>query len=87
MSDTQIVKPAEESKREHSFIEADYISKPELAQMLRVDKRTLERWCCLRIGPPKTVIGKTVLFRRGAVIQWLHDREERRTRDGKRRRA
>ena len=50
---------------------------PELSRDLGISKRTLGRWHRQRIGPPRTVIGRTILYRRTAVQEWLRSREER----------
>ena len=58
----------------------EYLQPPALAQQLDVSPRTLHRWHTQRIGPPRTTIGKTILYRRAAVQEWLLSREERRGR-------
>lgn len=55
---------------------AEYMSRDELAEELSKCSRTLDRWSSLGIGPPRTVIGKKVLYRRQAVVEWLRAREE-----------
>ena len=54
----------------------DYMTTTECAAELGVDKRTLERWHRLREAPPRTKIGKKVLYRREAVADWLRSREQ-----------
>jgi hypothetical protein len=61
-----------------SFVRGDYLQPVELARELDVSPRTLARWHVLRIGPVRTVCGKTVLYRREAVRQWLAACEEKR---------
>ena len=56
----------------------EYIEAPELSRDLGISKRTLDRWHRQRMGPPRTVIGRTILYRRTAVQEWLRSREERR---------
>ena len=53
-----------------------YVTKPELAEQLSKSERTLDRWHELRIGPPRIVIGRTVLYRIDAVREWLQAREQ-----------
>ena len=55
---------------------AEYMSRDELAEDLNRCTRTLDRWHSLRIGPPRTIIGKRVLYRRQAVAEWLRFQEE-----------
>jgi hypothetical protein len=58
------------------LVESGLIDPSQLAQELKVSKRTLARWHVLRIGPPRTLIGKRVLYKRASVIGWLQTREE-----------
>ncbi len=55
---------------------AEYISRDELAHQLDSCPRTLDRWDSLKIGPPRTIIGRRVLYRRQAVAEWLRAQEE-----------
>ena len=55
---------------------AEYISRDELAEELDRCPRTLDRWDSLKIGPPRTIIGRRVLYRRQAVAEWLRSQEE-----------
>lgn len=54
-----------------------YIRKEELAAELGGTKRTLDRWHTGRIGPPRVRIGKTILFDRKSVLEWLARRERK----------
>jgi predicted DNA-binding transcriptional regulator AlpA len=54
---------------------ADYLTKPQLARELHRTIRTLDRLLLHGDGPPSVRIGKQVLFRREAVLQWLRERE------------
>ena len=58
------------------LVESGLIDPSQLAQELKVSKRTLTRWHVLRTGPPRTLIGKRVLYKRSSVIDWLQTREE-----------
>ncbi len=49
----------------------DYLTPAGLAVELKKSERTIARWDRLRIGPPKTVIGKKPYYRREAVRKWL----------------
>ncbi len=55
---------------------AEYMSRDELAEQLDRCPRTLDRWDSLKIGPPRTIIGRRVLYRRAAVQEWLLSQEE-----------
>ncbi len=51
------------------------IGPDEVARELGVHRRTLDRWHLLRIGPPRTELGKRVFYRREAVAAWIRDQE------------
>ncbi|WIY52443.1 helix-turn-helix domain-containing protein [Devosia sp. YIM 151766] len=55
----------------------DWMSRKELAEELSLSVDTLSRWETQRIGPPCIRIGRRVLYRRGAVQDWLRRAEER----------
>jgi hypothetical protein len=55
---------------------SEFLTKEQLAAELRRDVRTLDRWEALGIGPPRTFIGRTVLYRRGGVLKWLAAQEQ-----------
>src|SRR5215470_16390625 len=48
-----------------------FFSKEELAAELRRNPRTLDRWDALGMGPPRTHVGRKVLYRRASVQKWL----------------
>ena len=50
---------------------ASYLSHAELAKQLNKSERTLDRWHALRMGPPRTLIGRDIYYRRDAVKRWL----------------
>ena len=58
----------------------DYLTPAELADELHKSERTIARWDGLRIGPPKTVIGKKPYYRREGVRQWLLRQEQEQVR-------
>ena len=58
---------------------ADWISREQLAGELGIACDTLGRWEARQIGPPCTRIGRKVLYRRGAVRDWLLEQESRKT--------
>jgi hypothetical protein len=55
----------------------DFLTRDELAAELRRSPRTLDRWEVLGIGPPRTIIGRTVLYRRTSTQRWLAAQENR----------
>jgi excisionase family DNA binding protein len=54
---------------------AEFMTTEELAAALGRNKRTLDRWDALGIGPPRTRVGRTVLYRRSSVDKWLAAQE------------
>jgi hypothetical protein len=54
----------------------EFLTKRELAAELRRNVRTLDRWDALDLGPPRTCIGRTVLYRRASVQKWLAAQEQ-----------
>ncbi len=59
-----------------STLLAEYMTPTQCAAELGIDKRTLERWHRLRQAPPRTKVGKRVLYRRAAVADWLRSCEQ-----------
>jgi excisionase family DNA binding protein len=55
---------------------SDFLTATELAAQLGVSARTLDRWEALDEGPPRTRIGRRVLYRRESVRAWLAAREQ-----------
>ncbi len=55
---------------------SEFLTKDELAEQLQRNPRTLDRWAVLGIGPPRTQVGRTVLYRRASVQKWLFSREQ-----------
>ena len=54
----------------------DYLTPAELAGELGISGRTLERWNRLGECPPRTRLGKKVLYKRESVQAWLVAREQ-----------
>ena len=59
---------------------SDYITEAQLAEELCCNVETIRRWRRGGKGPPHTMLGKRVLFRRAAVVEWLLAQEGIRTR-------
>jgi hypothetical protein len=57
---------------------SQFLTKKELATELGRNPRTLDRWDVLGIGPPRTRVGRQVLYRRASVERWLAAQEQRR---------
>ena len=55
---------------------ADWISRDQLAQELRLKPDTLARWEARRQGPPCTRLGRKILYRRAAVQDWIRAQEQ-----------
>jgi RNA polymerase alpha subunit/helix-turn-helix protein len=53
-----------------------YLTPPELAAQLGVCQRTLARWHRDRTGPPRSVVGRRILYRTESVTAWLAKREK-----------
>jgi predicted DNA-binding transcriptional regulator AlpA len=56
-----------------------YVRERELAEMLGVRRRTVRRWYWLRIGPPRTTIGRQIFYELASVNDWLKSREKKQT--------
>jgi hypothetical protein len=54
---------------------SEFFTKGELATELGRNQRTLDRWDLLRTGPPRTYVGRKVLYRRASVQKWLAAQE------------
>ena len=50
---------------------SEFLTKEELAAELRRNPRTLDRWDVLGMGPPRTHLGRRILYRRTSVQKWL----------------
>jgi predicted DNA-binding transcriptional regulator AlpA len=55
-----------------------YVSREQLAKELGKALRTIDRWERRRIGPPRVVIGRMILYRKEAVREWLLSQEQQR---------
>jgi hypothetical protein len=57
-----------------------YITRQDLAAAINKSVRTIDRWDVHRVGPPRVVVGRTILYRVDSVRAWLESREQRRGR-------
>lgn len=64
----------------HQVLAGEYLTRAELAAELDNSERTIIRWDNAGVGPPRTVLGRRVLYRREGVLQWLRDREVKQVR-------
>jgi hypothetical protein len=55
----------------------DHFTPEALAHWFHITRRTIDRWDVLRIGPPRIVVGRTILYKKSSVEQWLASREEK----------
>jgi hypothetical protein len=55
---------------------SEFLTREELAAELRRNKRTLDRWAVLGMGPPRTYVGRKILYRRASVQKWLVGQEQ-----------
>jgi hypothetical protein len=55
---------------------SEFLTKEQLAAELGRNPRTLDRWGALGTGPPRTRVGRMVLFRRTSVQKWLAAQEQ-----------
>jgi hypothetical protein len=60
---------------------SEFLTKEELAVELRRNKRTLDRWEVLGMGPPRTLVGRQILYRRSSLLKWLAAQERHSTRE------
>ena len=56
---------------------AGFVTANRLAKELGRSRRTLERWSTLRLGPPRIVVGRMILYKTDSVRQWLESQEKR----------
>jgi predicted DNA-binding transcriptional regulator AlpA len=66
----------------HQVLGGEYLTRPELAAELGVSERTIWRRDNARVGPPRTALGRRVVYRREGVTQWLRGREVEQARAG-----
>src|SRR5208282_2580949 len=52
-----------------------FITREQLAAEFGKSLRTIDRWEVRRIGPPRIIVGRTILYRVEAVRAWLQSCE------------
>ena len=57
-------------------VTSDYMDREQLAAELGIHVRTLDRWHLERKGPPRTTVGRRILYRGAAVQAWLRKNEQ-----------
>ena len=55
--------------------DGEYVTEADMALVLDRDTNTLRRWAVNRQGPPRTAMGRSVVYRVGAFRQWLLNQE------------
>jgi predicted DNA-binding transcriptional regulator AlpA len=59
----------------------EYLTRPQLAIELGISERTIIRLESEGKGPPRTMIGRRIVYRRLAVQKWLRTREAKPARE------
>lgn len=59
-----------------STLFTDYLTQAAMAEAIGVSERTLTRWHSLRVGPPRTVIGRKILYHIPIARAWIAAQEE-----------
>jgi predicted DNA-binding transcriptional regulator AlpA len=54
----------------------DFCTEDQLCELLDITPRTLHRWNVIKKAPPRIKAGRTILYRRSAVAEWLQKREQ-----------
>jgi hypothetical protein len=57
-----------------------YLSEDETAEEIGKKTRALRRWHLKRIGPSRTLIGRSVYYKRESLLAWLASREQKQPR-------
>jgi predicted DNA-binding transcriptional regulator AlpA len=69
-----------QSPQASSFIAEQFLTERELAMALGKSLRTLRRWHTLRIGPNRTRVGRSIVYNKNTVRDWLATQESRQCR-------
>lgn len=59
-----------------SLNDDDFLTAKQVSDFLSISRRTLCRWHRMRRGPPRIKIGRSVLYRRASVHDWLRSVEQ-----------
>ena len=73
---TQAKASLEDRVARASALFTDYLTQAEMAEAIGVSERTLTRWHNLRVGPPRTVIGRKILYHIPTARAWIAAQEE-----------
>jgi hypothetical protein len=72
-------RPAEESQAVSDSLLSlfsNYITKFELAALMEVSDRTIDRWEQFGIGPPRISIGGRIFYNRQKIADWIAAKEK-----------
>ena len=56
---------------------SDYLTPAQAAGELNICTKTLERWAVDGKGPPRTKLGRRIMYRRATVAAWIAAQEQR----------
>jgi hypothetical protein len=65
-----------EPENNTAILGEEYLSREAVLKAVRKHPRSWYRLEARGDGPPRTVIGKTVFYRRSSFVEWLRSREE-----------
>lgn len=60
-----------------------YMTKGEAAAHINKSEATLDRWHRQRVGPPRTKLGSSTLYRKAALDAWMLAQEQASLRTGR----
>ena len=49
------------------------LTEREAAELIGFSERTLQSWRYAKIGPPVVVVGRSVRYRRGTLLDWVKE--------------
>ncbi len=55
---------------------AEYLTEAELARDIKKSQRTIQRWKRVHQGPRRTILGRTTLYHKRDVKEWLEAQRE-----------
>lgn len=68
--------PAAAPSSDNLLEDAGLFTKQQIAKGIHVSSRTLDRLHAKRLGPPRVHVGRRILYRKAAVLEWLGQQEE-----------